>query len=562
VLMCALPALACGPGNSRTPPGPGDTQEGAPVGRQLVTAVRVEPPSVATRVIGQPGISLTVARALFNAHVARIDGTGTPRPQLVEALPTLHSDAWQVFSDGRMETTYRLKPHLTWHDGTGLSSEDFVFSWRVYMTPEYGHFTSAPFQAIDDVVALDPLTFVIRWNRPYPEAGSLSMSKNELIPLPRHILEGPFAVLGADGFAGHPFWTREYVGLGPYQMERWEPGAFLEATAFAGYVSGRPKINRVKMLFINDSNTALANLLSGEIQVATDDSLGVHQVESLRREWGSLGVLYLAPGGSWRQTVFQLRPELASPGAILDVRVRRALAHGVDKQEINDTLYAGGNPLADSMISPDSEFGAAVERAIVKYPYDVRRSAQLMNDAGFVKAADGAYGHTREGRLDFALNATAGSSFETEMSIMASAWRSAGFPVRESVIPAAQSRDAELASSFPTMSTRSTAMGQPALLGLTTPNIPRAENRWRGSNRGGWTNPEYDRLAEAFTSTLEDEARARQVAQMARIYSEELPAISLYFPSMPFAHSDALKGPRPVPAESNMMWNIEQWTFE
>jgi ABC-type transport system substrate-binding protein len=37
-----------------------------------------------------------------------------------------------------METRYRLRPGLTWHDRTPLSSEDFVFAWRVYATPALG----------------------------------------------------------------------------------------------------------------------------------------------------------------------------------------------------------------------------------------------------------------------------------------------------------------------------------------------------------------------------------------------------------------------------------------
>ena len=104
-------------------------------------------------------------------------------------------------------------------------------------------------------------------------------------------------------------------------------------------------------------------------------------------------------------------------------------------------------------------------------------------------------------------------------------------------------------------------MGEPALLGLTTSGVPRPENRWAGPNRGGWSNPEYDRLAEAFNMTLDRDERARQVAEMARIYSEDLPAISLFFPTQPAAYVAALQGPLLVPAETNLLWNVHQWEF-
>lgn len=48
----------------------------------------------------------------FNAALALVDGDGGPRPYLAEALPQLNTDSWKVTPDGRMETTYRLKPFL------------------------------------------------------------------------------------------------------------------------------------------------------------------------------------------------------------------------------------------------------------------------------------------------------------------------------------------------------------------------------------------------------------------------------------------------------------------
>ncbi len=558
IVLLALALLACSPGRSPTPTS-GSGSQADSNRRPLVMAVRVEPPSVATRVLGQPGVSLTVARGLFNATLALIDDRAVPVPQLAERLPSLNSDDWPVFADGRMETRVHLKPGLTWHDGAALTADDFVFAWRVYLTPDYGHAVSAPYHAIDDISVQDAQTLVIRWSRPYPGAGVLSTSKNELVALPRHLLEADFLQMTADGFAGHPFWTREFVGVGPYRLVQWEPGSFIEAVAFDGYVLGRPKLDRVRMLFISDGNTALANLLAGEVQVAADDAIGVSQIDILRREWGKDGVLHLVPGGSWRNTAVQLRPEISSPAAILDSRVRRALAHVVDRDALNDTVYSSSNLLADSMVPSNSELGRAADQAVVKYPYDPRRTEQLMAEAGFQKGADAIYASPSQGRLAVSLSTTSGGGFETEMTIMASGWRTAGFDIQENVLPASQARDPEIASSFPGLSTRSTAMGEPALLGMVTSAIPRPENRWRGPNRGGWSNPDYDRLVEAFSLTLDPQERASQLARLVRIFSEDLPAISLYFPSQAFVHPAALSGPRLVAADSNMLWNVQDW---
>src|SRR5581483_8890434 len=124
---------------------------------------------------------------LFNALPVLMDDKAQPRPELLASLPTLNTDSWQVFPDGTMQTSYTLRPNLTWHDGEPLSADDFVFAWQVYTSPEFGVASLPPMGAISDVVASDPTTFVIHWKSLYPEANTLSSSSRELPPLPRHI---------------------------------------------------------------------------------------------------------------------------------------------------------------------------------------------------------------------------------------------------------------------------------------------------------------------------------------------------------------------------------------
>src|SRR5206468_1881467 len=74
----------------------------------------------------------------FNASLALVDGTGAAKPYLADALPQLNTDTWKVTPDGKMETMYRLKANLTWHDGTPLTADDFVFANQMYVTPGLG----------------------------------------------------------------------------------------------------------------------------------------------------------------------------------------------------------------------------------------------------------------------------------------------------------------------------------------------------------------------------------------------------------------------------------------
>jgi peptide/nickel transport system substrate-binding protein len=520
-----------------------------------VIALRVEPTTISPKPFRQAGIEIGIVLRLFNAGFAIKDERDVAHPYLVESLPELNTDNWRVLGDGRMETTYRLRPGLVWHDGTPLIADDFVFSRRVFATPELGSSGSPPLNQITEVAAVDPRTVLIRWERPFPDAAILEAK--DLPPLPRHILEEPFQAGQLDAFAAHPYWTSAYVGAGPFKMERWEPGAILEALAFDQHTLGRPKMDRIRMLFVSDPNTALANLLSDTIHFAGTGAIYFQQASILKQEWTpqGRGSVLVAPGG-WRYTHIQLRPELAEPGALLDLRVRRALLHAVDKDALNQALFEGQGIMGETPIWPSVEYASDLDRVITKYPYDLRRAEQLMGEAAYAKSADGTY-VGRAGRFATELMVIAQPQNEAEMSIMAAGWRQAGFDIREAILPAAQAQSGQVRASFSGLFTSGGGSGEGLLANLASSGIPRAENRWTGSNRGAWSNPEYDRLFEAFNTTLDRRERNRQVIDMMRIFTAELGAFSLYFQPAIAAHVAALRGPE----LSGAGWDVQLWEF-
>jgi hypothetical protein len=97
-------------------------------------------------------------RRLFNAELALVDDVGAVRPFLASELPQLNSDTWRVFPDGRMETIYRLKDGITWHDGEPITADDFVFGWRVMAAPGLGRSGLIPQKLMEEIVAPDART--------------------------------------------------------------------------------------------------------------------------------------------------------------------------------------------------------------------------------------------------------------------------------------------------------------------------------------------------------------------------------------------------------------------
>jgi peptide/nickel transport system substrate-binding protein len=410
------------------------------------------------------------------------------------------------------------------------------------------------------VRATDDRTLVIDWKRPFADAGGLQAI--DFPPLPRHLLQQSFQQDTADAFLANAFWSRSYVGLGPYRLDRWEPGAVIEASAFDGYALGAPKIARIQVRWNGDPNTVVANLLAGEAHVAADDSLQFSHATLLRREWSprSAGSVLITPT-LWRAAQVQQRTDFASPRALLDVRVRRALAHSIDKASLNDALFDGQGIVSGSMIPPTDASIGEVERSIRTYPFDVRQTEALLNEAGWTKGPDGIYTSATEGRFSAELKANAGAQYEQELSIMAAGWRQVGLDFRETINPAALAQDGEVRSTFSGVYAASGPLGEDLLRAYTSANIPRPENRWVGRNRVAWVNPEYDRLVEAFNTALEPAERTRQIAEMARIFTEDLPEIPLYFDPGVMAYVAGLEGPRLVAPKGNISWDIYRWTF-
>jgi peptide/nickel transport system substrate-binding protein len=537
---------------------------------------RLEAPDLAPK-SSESGGGNEITKRLFNAPLALLDAQTVAHPYLADMLPQLNSDSWRVFPDGRMETTYRLRPNLTWQDGQPLTAEDFVFAHRVYTTPGL-RFTATPQDLIESVTAPDPQTLVIQWKRLYAEAGQLV--QGDFDPLPAHLLSGPFQAVGqepgsAEAFSHLPFWTEGYVGAGPYRLTRWERGAFLEGEAFAGHALGKPKIDRIQVFFQGDENVVLTRMLSGDLALAPRLTLRFEHAQTLKKDWepSGKGKVLLSPD-SLIYNMVQFRPDVQQEPALLDPRVRKALAHTTDRQAIIDGLFDGlGDPL-NTFVPRNMPYFDEVERTITTYPYDVRRAEQLMTEAGFVKDREGYYQYGagqspaqgtgsqalagRRFQPDFQVRAT--EQFVRGQTIMVDYWRRAGLFVVPSQLPEVQV-DISERHTFPAMAGQSAGGSEnERLLRFAGSEVGLASNRWRGSNRAGWSNAEYDRLWDSFKQTLDRGERTRLAVQMMKVLNDDLPAYVVYANFAVMAHVASVRGPQVESRESGApFWNIQDW---
>lgn len=560
VLLFLMQATACGPAPWRDAAGAPSSASAPGVTRTAVFLTHVEPPSLSEhRVVYQTGGNPSDAKRLFNASLFLNDPQGVSQPNLAERKPELHTDTWRVLDDGRMETAYRLRPGLTWHDGMPFTADDMVLSFRVLKTPDFGVDDGVPVRWMDEAVAVDPRTVLVRWNATYPMADALSA--RDWAPLPTHILKTAFESQNAQAFLNLPFWTSEFVGLGPFRLERREPGSFIEGVAFDGYAQGRPKIDRLRVRFASDANTALSSLLAGEVHMAVDSALGFEQGAFLKREWApqNRGTLLLT-ANNLRYVQIQFKPGVVSPPEILDLRVRKALAFAIDKQALLDGVQGGEGQYAEGMYPPLVEYFDAAQRAVVGYPYDVRETERLLMEAGFARGSGGLFAKGGEAFRP-ELRASAADTTAREQAIIADRWRQAGVDVQSRLLSEAEQNDREVRSLYPAFATADSVGLEERTIHSKVygPNIAAPGNRWAGPNRGGWQDARFDQLYDQMITDLDRAARNNALVEMVRILSEQLPVYPLYYNYDVRAFTSALRGPQPYAPGAAPTWGVEKW---
>jgi len=553
---CAAPS---GPATSRPVAESGQAPSPAQP-KTLAVAVRYEANDLGANTVGRrPSPAI---KRLFNAGLSLIDGKGQTQLYLASSLPQLNTGSWRVEPDGRMETTYTLKPNLTWQDGQPLTADDFVFGFHAYTAPGLGIFNSEPQDRLDSVVATDPGTVVFRWKRLFPDADKLN---DNFPPLPRHLMEGALAAFEADptsgeAFYNNPFWTTSYISAGPFKIESWVQGSELNATAFAGHALGRPKIDRLAIKIVPDENTALTNLLAENITLSTDFTLRYEHATVLKREWatnqkGSYQLYYATRHYSF----VQFRPEYQKTPSLLDLRVRKGLAHSLDRQVLNDALFNGEGFMTETWTPPMYPYFADVDRVITKYPYDPRQTDRYMSEAGFTKDREGFFASATGERFRPDFWVEAGSQFEKELVVIQETWSRSGIEVNPYVLPAAQVGDNQARATFPGMATPSFTANERGYNYYTTSQIGSPENRWAGGNHGAWRNAEVDQLWVNFNTLLDRGQRDQQIVQMMKIVSEELPMFTHYFNTGVLAHLSTLRGPDSGTPETYWLYNVHEW---
>jgi peptide/nickel transport system substrate-binding protein len=502
---------------------------------------------------------------IFHGGLTIYDAQGNLKPHFAEKVPSLADGDWKLLPDGGTEVTWKIRKGITWHDGTPLTAEDFVLGTRVVMDNDLPVNRGRGVRLISDVSAPDPQTFVVRWKQPFSQSNVSGPLDNPAVP--NHIMGEVYARGDKTFITNHPYWSREFVGLGPYRMGEWLLGSHLEAIAYDNYFLGRPKIDRLILRYFTDLNTLVANQLSGDIDVMPSGALKVEQATALQQQWAPTNGGTVMP---LRTKFNQVDLQWRDPNApwTRDVRVRQALTHLIDRQALVDSLAGGLTEPADTpMLRDDPNYRLVEQQGLARYPYDMTRAERLMNDAGWRRGPDGLLQTADGERLRMEMGstgATPGAPEAREAITIADQWKSGGVDSTFKFMNQDASDLNEIRALLVGGHQRSSGLDPISTFeSYITPEVAAQSNRWRGKNRGGHSNPEYDRLFNELLSTLDPAQQLAATASLAKLASETVSFIPLYYS---FDIAAFRKGVRNVgQTTSNQRanaWNIHTWEVD
>ncbi|MEA2641653.1 MAG: peptide/nickel transport system substrate-binding protein [Chloroflexota bacterium] len=553
--MLLLLAACASPAPQAAPTAGSDTALRASARKSITIAIRGDPKTLSARLNSQAGAGgvpgVEEIEQMLNAGLTFEERGGTFHTQLAEAVPSIENGLWKVFPDGRMETTWHIRPGAQWHDGTPFTAADVIFTALVQQDKDVPIFRDVAYGSIDTVEAPDPLTVVISWRRPYVEADGMFTSRRGL-PLPRHLLEQTW-LQDKTNLPNQSYWFRDFIGTGPYRLRELLPGSHALLDANDQFVLGRPKIDSIEVKFIPDPSAIGANILAGQVDTTLGGRLSLEWATGVRDQWRD-GKLAL---GAARSAI-NLYPQFIdpSPAILADVQFRRALLMAIDRQQIVDTIAAGVAPIAHGTISQYDADWSKVEPSMAKYPYDAPQAAQILTSLGYSRAPDGMLQDRNGQQLRLEIRSTANDDAQIKsMAAIATMWQQVGIVTDQVAVPEQAASDRQYRATRPAFEIVRQPGGWRELRRIYGGDTPLPQNNYTGQNRSRYQGPELDSLIDQFFTTIPEQQRVDILGRIERIVTDQLTILGIYWDPDPVLVSNRLSNVQ----KAGEVWDIHTW---
>ena len=412
---------------------------------------------------------------------------GQPKLQLAESIEQTSPTTYEVV----------LRDDITFHDGHPVTAEDVKYTFTQLDSDLVQSPKGRTARMIEAFRVADDRHFTIELKEPHaPFYTDLSMGV-----VPKHIC------------AGKPECPGDPIGAGPFRFERREGSHTFTFRAFDDYFGGKPPIDRLTLKVIEDANTRMLALLGKRVHLVQNAVQPlmlpvVRDAEHLKIE--------SAESFKYTYQAFNLRHDI-----LQNRKVRRAIAHAIDRREIIEHKFRGHATLSTGMLPPSHWM---YEGDVATYPYDLERARELLDEAGFPNP-DGE--KTPRFQLQFKVSA---EKFRKSIAqLIGHQLGRVGIDVKV--------RSYEWGTFFHDVKSGNFELTTLQWVGVRpsmyrwifhSDNIPSAEKRSAGGNRGAYKNPELDTLLDEAETVADRDEREAIFSDVQKILAHDLPYVSLW----------------------------------
>ena len=312
----------------------------------LVLAMTLEP----------PGLDPTAGAAAAIGEVVHYNVLETLtkiRPD--SSLVPLLALSWTVTPDNKT-WAFKLRAGVTFQNGEPFNAAAVKFSFERAAAPDSLNKDKAVFANIVNLSATDELTLVVTLKNTNPDFGFQLGQATAVIVEPK----------SAAGNASQP------VGTGPFKLESWAKGSALVLVRWDGYRDVKSvALRRVTLRFISDAAAQVAALLAGDVDLfpRVSAARSLAQFKADKR-------FQVLVGGSRAKTILAMNNKKKP---LDDVRVRRAIAMAINRQQVIDGAADGfGTPIGSFYVPGAPGY---VDLTGVN-AYNPERARALLKEAG------------------------------------------------------------------------------------------------------------------------------------------------------------------------------------
>ena len=449
----------------------------------------------------------------YDPHSNTSSGMGHPMFMMGDTLVALDWDlksvhpllakSWTV-SDDKLTYTFALRDDVTFCSGKKFTAADVVYSFTRLADPA----AKWPFYwrlgDVDSITAADPHTVVYKLKRPHAEL-LVDLANFAATIINKDNVEA----LGAD------FGVKGFDGTGPLCWDKWEPRKELVLKRHDAYKwgptgvyanKGPVRYERMIWRIVPEETTRIATMLAGQADFCHWNPL--QAIETFRK---APNLTVYEPVADFSMFYWGFK---STREKVADKRVRQALSHLVDREEINKAIFFGQAETARSLVHPKAlDFEPATLDVLTKR--DPEKAKALLDDAGWKMGADG-FRHKDGKKLELLMYAYTVGQNPKLSEILQAAARTVGIDIKiQTWDPTVFfQKIAQQDYDIWTLSVPYTSAGDQMYLYYHSKNRP-------VPNRMMWADAETDRLLEAGRHALTDAEREKNFKAVQRLVHDE-----------------------------------------